>query len=270
MPLDKPCACAPGDELRMATKGGSRYKKILDQFTEDRPAWTVADLAVQLETASSTVYKWVGELVALGFLEATLDAQYRLGPAFLEFERRLRRTDPLLRAGEVFLTELVEKSGLECTAILARLYGNKVMCVADAHTANMQLTSSFERGLPMPLTRSATSRAILSVIESRRLKRFLQRETELKGPSLNRFLEDVFAARKQGYWISRGEVDQGAIGIAVPLFDRQLGLEASLSLVVKTDNMTDDAFGGVIALLTQTVERIQAFLAQQYKAPETR
>ncbi|MGR6468330.1 IclR family transcriptional regulator [Rhizobium sp. PAMB 3182] len=252
----------------MATKGGSRYTRMLDQFTEDKPAWTVADLASQLDIASSTLYKWVRELVALGFLEATLDAQYRLGPAFLEFERRLRRTDPLLRAGDVFLADLVEKAGFECTAILARLYGNKVMCVADAHSAGMQLTSSFERGLPMPLTKSATSRAILSVIESRRLKRFLQRETELTGQSLSRFLEDVFTTRKQGYWISHGEVDPGAMGIAVPLFDRQLGLEASLSLVVRTDDVTEEELGGVIALLAQTVESIRSFLAAWHKAPE--
>lgn len=250
--------------MAMNQSGVFRYKRILDQFTIERSVWTVAELAARLEVATSTLYRQMRELVAIGFLEGTVDAQYRLGPAFVEFERRLRHTDPLLKAGEVFLGELIKQSGFECSAILARLYGNKVMCVADAHNPNIQLKSSFERGLPMPFIKSATARVILSVMETRRLKRLLSDETELEGNALETFRADLAETRRQGYLIAQGELDPGAIGLAVPITHRAMGIEASLSIVAHEKDVPKSKWVETIQLLSATAAEIETFLSDQY------
>lgn len=244
--------------------GVFRYTRILDKFTEEHRVWTVAGLAGELGVATSTLYRQVRELVAVGFLEGTVDSQYRLGPAFVEFERRVRRTDPLLRAGEIFLGPLVKWMGFRCSALLARLYGNKVMCVSDAHSADMLFRSSFERGLPMPLVRGATARATLSVIESRRLKRLLANEAGLKGEALEKFLSELFQIRRQGFWIAEGEVDPGAVGIAVPILDRKLGIEASLSIFTRAEDLREDRKMGVARQLMATASQIEEFLGTQH------
>tara|TARA_B100000780_G_scaffold82369_1_gene56218 strand:- start:75 stop:266 length:192 start_codon:yes stop_codon:yes gene_type:complete len=45
--------------------------------------------------------------VVAGFLESAVEAQYRLGPALMEFEHIMRVTDPLVRAGSTFLEQLI-------------------------------------------------------------------------------------------------------------------------------------------------------------------
>jgi DNA-binding IclR family transcriptional regulator len=252
----------------MEQGGVYRYKRILDQFTEDHGEWTVAELAGRLGVASSTLYRQVRELVAVGFLEGTVDSRYRLGPAIVELERRARRTDPLILAGNAFLGPLVKRMGFKCSALLARLYGNTVMCVADAHSPNMPLRSSFERGLPMPLVRSATARAALSVMESRRLKRLLANETELEGEALRRFLSELFLIRRQGFWIAEGEVDPGAVAIAVPIVDRKLGVEASLSIFARMEDLQDDKRSAAVRQISATAAEIEHFLAQRHTEAE--
>ena len=78
-----------------------------------------------LGEAASTSYRTVRELVAAGFLESAVEAQYPLGPALMEFELIMRVTDPLVRAGPIFLESLVEQVTIPCTALLARLYGER-------------------------------------------------------------------------------------------------------------------------------------------------
>ena len=247
----------------MNDKGAFRYKRILDLFTEERSVWTVAELSAQLGTAVSTLYRQVSELVAIGFLEGTVDAQYRLGPAFVEFERRARRTDPLILAGEFVLNTLVSDIGVECSVLLARLYGNKVMCVADAHSQGMMLKSSFERGLPMPLERSATARAALSAMDSRRLRRLLERETELSGDRLKKYQSELFQIRKDGYWIAESEVDLGAVAIATPVANRRLGVEASLTVVSRAKDLQVVERPAVARRLKVAAREIEAFLESQ-------
>lgn len=250
----------------MEHSGVYRYKRILDQFTEEHSVWTVAALAAELGVASSTLYRQVRELVAVGFLEGTVDSQYRLGPAFVEFERRARRTDPLILAGNAFLAPLVKRMGFKCSALLARLYGNAVMCVADVHSPQMPLKSSFERGLPMPLVRSATARAALSSMESRRLKRLLANQTGLEGEALRKFLSELFLSRRQGFWIAEGEVDPGAVAIAVPIRDRKLGIEASLSIFARIEDLPPGDRPRVVQQLSATAAEIERFLAEKSAA----
>lgn len=232
----------------MSANGFTRYRRILDSFTDGHSIWTVQDLAASLGVSVSTLYRQVRELVEAGFLESTVDAQYRLGPAFVEFDRRVRLSDPLMRAGEVVLPQLLRRLGPGCAALLARLYGGKVMCVADRHSPPMPLKSSYERGLPMPLTRGATSRAVLSVIETRRLRRLLATEGVI-GDAAAQVLADSAEIRRRGYVVATGEVDPGIVGLAVPLHHRDAGIEASLSVIVTTDNLTPTFHNAIIAAL---------------------
>ncbi len=245
-------------------RGANRYMQILDLFTETNSIWTVADLSQKLDTASSTVYRHVRELVGIGFLASSVDAQYRLGPKFTEFDRRLRKTDPLILAGAGFLDKVLHHVGPKCSVLLCQVYGQKVMCVADLHGAQMPLRTSFERGLPMPLVRSATARAALSTVEPRRLMRLLQSETEFDAPARTAFRARLSRIHKDGFCIAEGEVDAGAVGIAVPVRHRGLGVEASLSIVARSDQMTRGDRDDAVALLRAVAGQIEGDLARRY------
>ena len=90
--------------------GFLRYKKILDLFSEERSSWTVLEIAKALETPSSTIYRIIREMVSAEFLESAAGSYFRLGPAFIKFNRIINSSDPLVRAGQPFLKKLADEN----------------------------------------------------------------------------------------------------------------------------------------------------------------
>ena len=104
--------------------GLSRFLSVLRCFTEAKANWTVPELAEAIAVPASTVYRTVRELVAQGFLEPSTEAHYRLGSAFIEFDRMIRLTDPLVKVGSPLLRDLVAEVRHPCVAVLERYRRN--------------------------------------------------------------------------------------------------------------------------------------------------
>ena len=94
--------------------GLSRYMAVLRLFSEGVPTWTVAEMADALGVPQSTAYRTVRDLLSEGLVEMSSEARYRLGPAFIEFDRLTRLTVlpversfiPALLLEESFLTRV--------------------------------------------------------------------------------------------------------------------------------------------------------------------
>ena len=241
--------------------GFSRYMHILRLFDERHAEWTIADMAAALSVPGSTAYRTVRDMLGGGLLEAAGDAHYRLGPCFIEYDRLIRITDPLYAAGIPILQEVVTQARVPCVAVLARLYNGLVMCVADAAAPGAAIQTSYERGRPRPLTRGATSKAILAQLPARRLTRLLAQSPEpdevpasgggdaaRSRPVPQALRTELAAIRKSGYSITRGEVDRGLLGIAAPIALPSRDLVGSLSIVLQA-SATDRSIERRIALL---------------------
>ena len=209
--------------------GFSRFLAMLRVFNEAASAWSVPDMADALGVPASTAYRTVRDLVAAGFLEAAHDGAYRLGPAFIEYDRLLRISDPLVHAGAGALRDVVMQAHMPCVALLSRLYNDQVMCMADEAARETAFRSSYERGKPMPLTQGATSKVILAQLPSRQLNRLIGAPKAAPGnEALRRELVEI---RRRGYCATASEIDAGLAGIAAPVIVREAGIYASLSLV---------------------------------------
>jgi DNA-binding IclR family transcriptional regulator len=235
--------------------GLSRYVQVLRLFGEHKSEWTVQDMSAALNVPASTVYRTVRDLTAENLLEPAAEAHYRLGAAFVEFDRLVRVTDPLYRAGTPLLRELALQARLPCVAVLARLYGDTVMCVADAASLDGSVRSSYQRGRPRPLTRGATSKAILAQLPARRLGKLLAGEPRdahpfaLPEPALRDELAEI---RRRGFCVARGEVDQGLVGLAAPVAVPEAALTASISLVVPANALDGAAERRLVLLLVSS------------------
>lgn len=194
-------------------------------------------MADVLSLPASTVYRTVRELVQAQFLAKQTEAKYRLGTVFIRYDRVLRMTDPITMLGLGTLQNLVAEAHVPCVGLVASLHGDHVMCVADEVLGEPPFRSSYERGKPMPLTRGATSKAILAQLPRRRLARLLGNpEAGTKDADLLASLGEI---RKQGYVVSRGEIDTGLVGIAAPVSAPDADTVASLSLVVSEDQLDE-------------------------------
>jgi len=247
-----------------------RFVRLLRLFQEAKGSWTVQEMADALGGPPSTVYRTVKDLVAEGFLEPAYEAHYRLGPAFVEFDRLVRLTDPLVRAGHSLLQDLVAQAGVPCVALLARLYGDTVLCVADAAIGSLPARPSYERGRPMPLTRGATSKTILSLLPTRRLSRLVTESLagttggdEAAARTMLGELRGALAGiRRSGYCITRGEIDDGLVGIAVPIAAKELGITASVSLVLDAHSLDEKQEHRLVLLLVASASLLVAQLTE--------
>ncbi|MEM1375693.1 MAG: IclR family transcriptional regulator C-terminal domain-containing protein [Pseudomonadota bacterium] len=240
--------------------GFDRYDKVLRLFTAQKSTWTVAEISGELGTTSSTTYRTVRELVAAGLLESTVASSFRLGPAFLEYEQLMRVTDPLVRSGAVFLETLVEQLDVPCSSFLARLYGEKVMCVAEARTPNMTLQTSYRRGRPMPILRGATSKAILATLATRPRERLVHKLADIGPEGVAELFAELQSIRKSRLSVTFGEVDTGAIGIAAPIENKPLGINASLSVVLRAEDFSEPVKARVFSLLSTNAKLIENFM----------
>lgn len=250
--------------------GLSRYMRLLRLFDEASSEWTVADLAAALSAPASTVYRAVRDMVAEGLLEAGGEARYRLGPGFIAFDRLIRVTDPLYRIGTELLRDVALQARLPCVAVLARLHGDEVMCIAEAATPDHGVRTSYERGRPRPLTRGATSKVILAQVPAKRLARLLVEASEAgpfaKTPAELR--EELSLIRKRGYAVTRGEVDKGLIGIAASVAVPERGLIGSLSLVVEEAALDAKAERRLVLLTVSSASLLTGELALRPRVAE--
>lgn len=232
--------------------GFKRYTDVLHLFDEVRSDWTIPGIAAALDVPASTVYRTVRALLADNFLEPAREGHYRLGSAFVAFDRLVRLTDPIARLGDELLRDIVLQARVPCAGVLARLYGDTVMCVADAVPAGDVIRTSYERGRPRPLTRGATSKVILAQLPTRRLNKLLNahagQERHPHAPGLAQLRDELALIRKRGYCVTRGEVDKGLVGIAAPVSVPDRALTASLSLVVPA-SLIDEAVERRLVLL---------------------
>jgi DNA-binding IclR family transcriptional regulator len=218
--------------------GLDRFVEILRLFDENKPDWTIQDMATATDVPASTVYRTVRELVGQGFLDPSIEAHYRLGAAFIEFDRRLRISDPLIREGDPMLADLLAAANVPCVAVLARLYRDQVICVADHRTLGVGVETSYERGRPMPLLRGATSKVILAQLPKAKLVKVLKASGDERIVKSD-IIAELTGIRRQGYAITRSEVDSGLVGIAVPVSCPEAAIQASMSLIIRAADINE-------------------------------
>jgi DNA-binding IclR family transcriptional regulator len=243
--------------------GLSRYMHVLRLFNEAQPTWTVSDMAEKLAVPPSTIYRTIRDLLAEGLVETSAEARYRLGPAFIEFDRLTRLTDPLMRAGAHVLEQTVAQAGIPCVGLLSRLYGDEVMCIADRASGDAHFHPSYERGRPMPLTQGATSKVILARLPARRLAKLLTLAGRSQDAGLKGELAEI---RRTGFQVSRGEIDAGLAGLAAPILCEEAGLVASLSLVVEAQRLDSFNESRLVLMLVSAAAMIERDLKNRESA----
>ncbi|MDC1067118.1 hypothetical protein OAQ56_03825, partial [Alphaproteobacteria bacterium] len=225
-------------------------------------SWTVAEISEKLKTPSSTIYRIVREMVLAEFLESAAGAYFRLGPAFIKFNRTINLSDPLVRAGQPFLEKLANENPIVSVNVLARLYSKKVMCVADFKSPSFKNNTSYQKGKLMPLMYGATSRAIIMQINGKRLEDLLSSETFKTGNEKDYFLKSLKNDKKKGYCCTQGQVDRDLIGFAVPIHSKKLGIEASLSSIFNLKDFLPEHEPIIYANLSSYGLLIEKYISQ--------
>jgi len=219
---------------KKAVNSLERLQAVLDVFTEARLEWTPEELMEELGYSRPTLYRYLKILKDSGFLTSMPNTGFTLGPRVVEMDYLLRKSDNLLLTGESYLRRLTER--YECTALLVRWYGEKILCV-DSLSSSREAISSYPRGRPMPLSRGAIGRSIAAFLPRRNLVPLIERTLDEwqaagVGHTVETVLDALKSVRKAGYAVAYGEVTSGVVGFAAPIFDAGQSPIASFSVTI--------------------------------------
>jgi DNA-binding IclR family transcriptional regulator len=195
--------------------------EVLQLFTVDAPRWRVDRIAARLGVSTSTAYRCVADLVRIGFLQPVSGGAYVLGPAFSEFDLRMRLSDPLLRAARPRMEQLRDVLGRETTTALARCDQDRVMFVHLDRARD--IPNAPVRGQQISLfSPAAIARAILFALPDRVLRALYQHHAagiaaQGLGADAREFRAHIKALRERGWATARSAVVAGRVGIAAPV-----------------------------------------------------
>lgn len=234
-----------------------RMATVLNAFSIVRPALTVEEVAELMGASEATAYRYLGELCQSGLLSRRTGL-YVLGPKVIELEFIIRSCDPIMRAGESVMRSLAETTG--CNVLLCNIYNETIVNVFHA-VGRETLDVTYTKGRPMPLFRGSQARAILSVLDRRRLKRIYERnidDPDLKqiAASWDEFKTLLQETRRQGYYVSRNELDSNVTGIAAPVFDRDRTVLGSLVLAFSSSNPPPISEKSLAQIVVETAQML--------------
>ena len=156
--------------------------------------------------------------------------KYELGTKFLEFSVHLQDKLKFKDVIYPYMERLVKKT--DETIFLARLDKQEVVSVAVAESTQ-SIKFIFEVGTRRALHAGSSNRVVLAYLPEDEIKQILSSELEkftdntMTDPG--EIEESLLKVREQGFCCTYGELTQDVVGIAVPLFDCNNQIVASLT-----------------------------------------
>jgi DNA-binding IclR family transcriptional regulator len=246
----------------------SKALSILDLFDERHPIWTADEVMARLQVSQPTSYRYLRELCAYGYL-VRLPMGYVLGPKIVELDYHIRQSDPVLRGAQMIMRDLANRTGFE--VLLMSTFGDQI--VTTHHEAGSEtLTISFGRGHPMPLFRGAGSKAIVAFLPKAQRRRIYTRNAEEAklanfGATYEEFEAKLQSVRRARFALSVGELNEGNVGIAAPIFQTSRTACGSLTVVASARAYETVDRDALIEAIRQAAKRISTDVMQSDAHP---
>ncbi|WP_445114812.1 IclR family transcriptional regulator [Acinetobacter sp. WZC-1] len=218
----------------MALSSFGKILTVLDLFSVSRPVINVDIICEELGLSRPTSYRYLKELVSTDILQRLngTSGDYILGPKIAVMDYVSRTTDPLLQISIPFMRDIAEKTENCCLLT----YLNTDYCI-DIHHEVFKDTNllSYGRGCPRPVFMGASPKVILAHLSRTKIHDYYQRfASQLNEVGFSHdeesFLARMKKIKKQGYYLSHGELNPQISGLAVPV--KFSSKEAPLALTV--------------------------------------
>ncbi|WP_067682906.1 IclR family transcriptional regulator [Nocardia miyunensis] len=256
---------ATSSTYRERNSTADRALDILLMFDDRRLVITAAEVAAELSVARSTAYRYLQSLTGSRFVEEAdgTGGGYRLGPRVVELARLARRGLGLSEVARPVMKRLADTVGE--AVLLTRLGGSAVICLEREETIGRAVRITYERGEVLPINAGASALVLLAwmpeqqvdaILSGTELRRFTDETITTKRSLLARLRE----TRKQGYALSRGELDPDVVGIGAPIRNSDGDIVAGLSIAALSARVRDDRVAEVAAAVCAAADEIGAGL----------
>ncbi len=220
----------------MATKTLQSLERAIDLlflFSAEKPILSLEDISQALDLPESTAYRLTATLFKKSVLTRSASGKgYGLHASLLRLLAVVQAHTDIVGLALPSLEALARES--EETSQLCLLQGNEVVC-AEAVCSTNTIRFMPEKGRPVPLHTSALGRAVLAFLPESFLVKYIRRPglqtmTPYTVTDPRKFRGLLTQIRAQGWAVSFQQNLLGARGVAVPIFDHQDRVVASLGI----------------------------------------
>ena len=236
-----------------------RIASVLDELAAAPDGLPLNELARRQSLPLASAHRAIRNLAAIGYVEGSGHAPYRLGRRLLRLSQMAVRPDAIATLVEPTLASVAER--LQVTCFLKRLTGPKALLVATVMPRRPQ-RSAVQPGDQYPISVTASGRAILAWQTPQDRDAILAVTPPVKGLSrkaLDRILDEALA---KGYAMMDNELDPGVAGIAVPINIEGTGVTFALGVTGFRDTLIPaEARQRVINALTEASVQLARLLS---------
>lgn len=242
----------------LTVRAVERTLELLNQFSVDRPALGVSELARMTGMYKGTVYRLMLTLQQSGFVQQDPETQrYRLGLALFQLGSIVQADMDVRRIAlphmRILAQQCQETVNLNVVSGLNRVC---VECVETSRTVRFFI----QAGYTGPLTRAASGKVLLAYLPHGQREAVIMSLTPDERISLQADLETI---RRQGYGISLGERIAEAASISAPVLDHTGTTAASLTISGPKVRFTPDKIEAFKVLVKESADQISAQLGHR-------
>ncbi|SDR57368.1 transcriptional regulator, IclR family [Rhizobiales bacterium GAS113] len=238
--------------------------QILDLFTDQRSAWTQADLARETGLARSTMSRLVRFLAARGYL-LERHGRYTLGFSAVDLGRRAQSQFNLVDLAYDLIAELAQTTAE--TVILtgydeARAH---VVCLAQIASRYGGLRVFESVGTAYPLHSGATAKAVLAFLPERQIENVLGGDLTPVNPAIEtnvaKLREDIARIRERHFAVTFEETYPGVTGVGVPVLTPRGQPLGSIAVAGPANRMDEAAIARCAKALLEVGRKVTARIA---------
>jgi IclR family KDG regulon transcriptional repressor len=231
---------------------------VVDAFASDGGELGISELARRLGLTKNQVFRVLKTLEEHGYVRQCETKTYRLGWKFFEIGQSLLEHSHLLELAPPVMDDLRDRTR-ESVHLLVR-DGFEAVCVARRESPAL-IRMSARVGHRFLLHAGACPKAILAFQPPSYIDRAIERHglpaytahTVTDRPALDRHLRLI---RQLGFAESDEDIDIHAYAVAVPIFDRDGGVDAAMSVAGPLVRFEAERRAEALAALKEACDRI--------------
>jgi DNA-binding IclR family transcriptional regulator len=210
-------------EKKTTTRSLERALDIIECFIDNDKELSLMEISEITNLSPSTVHRLINSLLERGFVaRSNANKKFFLGPkiAVLGSSSRYNMSDNFKEIAKEYMVELRDKDNENVSLYL--LDGDYKLCI-ERVMSSRSLRQIINIGDRVTIEKGSTGRVFLAHCSEEKLMELKQKYPEID-------LNKVFETRIKGYAFSKGEREEGLVGIAAPIYDVEGKLKAVLSL----------------------------------------
>jgi DNA-binding IclR family transcriptional regulator len=200
----------------------NRICDILNSFSDHEAYLTLTEISIRIQLPKSTTFRFLEALESQGMIHYDSNHKgYRLGHRLIHLGMLAQASIDLRNDALPILRSLTEETGE--TSILSMRFGSNGTWV-EMIESRQPVRLAMRVGQPLLLHAGASSKVLLAFLPEDEIERILG-QMDLVPIATNtitdpeRLKDELRIIREHGYATSFEETDEGAMGIAAPVFD---------------------------------------------------